>query len=273
VQQQAGEGLFRSEAVGGLVVVLAESGRPAEAARLLAEHPPDAVGVIPGMRLWAEAAVAAATGRATAAGELALAAARQTLAVGASLTALWYFADAARYGAAAAALAGLDALPAPPQSEIAQVRTAGIEARATGDGELLVTAAEQHLALGLYGHAAELAGLALARADRGAGGRSAGRSAARSARAAAALHEARRRLGLAEPASGAGTAGLTRRELEIARMAAQGMSDRDIAAALVVSIRTVESHLAAAYRKLGIGSRRGLATALAPLLPPQSGPP
>ena len=39
---------------------------------------------------------------------------------------------------------------------------------------------------------------------------------------------------------------------------ASGMSDRDIAATLVVSIRTVESHLAACYRKLDITSRQGL---------------
>lgn len=47
-------------------------------------------------------------------------------------------------------------------------------------------------------------------------------------------------------------------------MAAQGMTDREIADALVVSVRTVESHLAAVYRKLGIRSRRDLAGALLP---------
>ncbi|HZB49884.1 MAG TPA: helix-turn-helix transcriptional regulator, partial [Mycobacteriales bacterium] len=66
-----------------------------------------------------------------------------------------------------------------------------------------------------------------------------------------------------EPAEDAVSIVLTRREQEIARMAAQGLTDREIAEALVVSVRTVESHLAAAYRKLGIRSRRELAGLLA----------
>ena len=49
--------------------------------------------------------------------------------------------------------------------------------------------------------------------------------------------------------------GLTRREREVATLAARGMSDRDIAATLFISVRTVESHLATCYRKLGVSSR------------------
>ena len=41
------------------------------------------------------------------------------------------------------------------------------------------------------------------------------------------------------------------------------MSDRDIAATLVVSVPTVESHLAACYRKLDISSRQALRDVLA----------
>ena len=55
---------------------------------------------------------------------------------------------------------------------------------------------------------------------------------------------------------------LTRRESEIAQLAAQGLRDKDIADELVLSVRTVESHLATAYRKLGIASRRELVEAL-----------
>jgi DNA-binding NarL/FixJ family response regulator len=61
------------------------------------------------------------------------------------------------------------------------------------------------------------------------------------------------------------SATLTRREAEVAALAAGGFSDREIAARLFVSVRTVESHLARVYRKLGVGSRTQLAGALAPL--------
>jgi DNA-binding CsgD family transcriptional regulator len=49
----------------------------------------------------------------------------------------------------------------------------------------------------------------------------------------------------------------------VAGLAAGGLSDREIAARLFVSVRTVESHLANAYRKLGIASRGELEPALA----------
>lgn len=55
-----------------------------------------------------------------------------------------------------------------------------------------------------------------------------------------------------------GPASLSRREREVARLAAEGRSARDIARALVVSERTVESHLAHAYAKLGVASKLDL---------------
>lgn len=51
---------------------------------------------------------------------------------------------------------------------------------------------------------------------------------------------------------------LTAREREIAIMARQGRSSREIAAALVLSPRTVDNHLAAVYRKTGIEGRHQL---------------
>lgn len=55
---------------------------------------------------------------------------------------------------------------------------------------------------------------------------------------------------------------LTASELRVARLAAGGATNREIAQSLFVSLRTVEFHLTHAYRKLGIDSRQQLATAL-----------
>jgi DNA-binding CsgD family transcriptional regulator len=60
--------------------------------------------------------------------------------------------------------------------------------------------------------------------------------------------------------SGAGS--LTPAERRIAELAGAGRLNREIADHLVVTLATVEYHLRNAYRKLGIASRRELATAL-----------
>jgi DNA-binding NarL/FixJ family response regulator len=55
---------------------------------------------------------------------------------------------------------------------------------------------------------------------------------------------------------------LTTRETEIAQRAATGATDRDIAATLYISTRTVDYHLRNIFRKLGIRSRAELAPLL-----------
>lgn len=52
---------------------------------------------------------------------------------------------------------------------------------------------------------------------------------------------------------------LTRREAEVAALVARGLSNRDIARDLVLSVRTVESHVDHALTKLGLNSRTQLA--------------
>jgi DNA-binding NarL/FixJ family response regulator len=49
---------------------------------------------------------------------------------------------------------------------------------------------------------------------------------------------------------------LTVREREIANLVAAGLSNKDIADRLVVSVRTVDSHVAAVLGKLGVPTRR-----------------
>ena len=55
---------------------------------------------------------------------------------------------------------------------------------------------------------------------------------------------------------------MTSSERRVARMAADGMPNKEIAQALFVTVRTVEAHLHHAYLKLDISSRRELAEAL-----------
>jgi DNA-binding CsgD family transcriptional regulator len=59
-----------------------------------------------------------------------------------------------------------------------------------------------------------------------------------------------------------GAQALTASERRIAGMAADGLSNREIAQALFVTKKTVEAHLSNAYRKLDIHSRMQLAAAL-----------
>lgn len=51
---------------------------------------------------------------------------------------------------------------------------------------------------------------------------------------------------------------LTVRERQVASLAAKGLSNREIAPTLVVTVKTVEWHLRHSYRKLGVDSRQPL---------------
>lgn len=66
-----------------------------------------------------------------------------------------------------------------------------------------------------------------------------------------------RRLGLAPalPPADLPAYGLTEREAAVVRRVASGLSNRDIAAEMGVSARTVQKHLERAYRKLGVRTR------------------
>lgn len=68
-----------------------------------------------------------------------------------------------------------------------------------------------------------------------------------------------------------GPAALTDSERRIAGLAAEGRTNAEIAASLHLARRTVETHLTAAYRKLGITRRTELPSALPP--PSPYGPP
>ncbi len=57
--------------------------------------------------------------------------------------------------------------------------------------------------------------------------------------------------------------GLTPTESRVAELVAQGLSNKQVAAELVVSVKAVEAHLTRIYAKLGVRSRAELARALA----------
>ena len=67
------------------------------------------------------------------------------------------------------------------------------------------------------------------------------------------------RIGGRRPAAG----GLTPSERSVVDLAVNGLANKEIAAALFVSVRTVETHLSHAYAKLGVRSRSQLARRLA----------
>jgi DNA-binding CsgD family transcriptional regulator len=67
-----------------------------------------------------------------------------------------------------------------------------------------------------------------------------------------------------------GVESLTPSERRVADLAASGMTNRQIAQTLFVTVKTVEAHLSATYHKLDIRSRRELGTALA--VPDDTGP-
>ena len=48
---------------------------------------------------------------------------------------------------------------------------------------------------------------------------------------------------------------LSRRELDVLRLTSTGLTNSEVAANLSVSVHAVKFHLAAVYRKLGVGNR------------------
>lgn len=67
-----------------------------------------------------------------------------------------------------------------------------------------------------------------------------------------------------QPVAGETLASLTAAEQRVARLAVTGLTNREIANQLVVTVKAVEWHLSHVYRKLGISSRGSLASVLGP---------
>ena len=148
----------------------------------------------------------------------------------------------------------LAAAAARTDAELAAAYAAHADAIARNDGAALDRVAGEFEAIGALLLAAETAAESSV-AHHHAGRESSSRHAAAVSRRLAAACEGAQTPALAALAADE----LTRREREIALLAARGLSNEDIAHQLVVSIRTVESHLYHAMIKLGVERRQQLA--------------
>ena len=72
--------------------------------------------------------------------------------------------------------------------------------------------------------------------------------------------------GLRTPGAGRPAEALSPREVDVLRLAAEGRTNEEIAAALTLSVRTVERHLSNTYAKLGLSGRAARAAAVAEYL-------
>lgn len=140
---------------------------------------------------------------------------------------------------------------------------AHLEALVADDGAALESVAEQFAKRGLTVEAAECAAQAALAHGRAGLPAAATRAGARSVTLAQGCE------GRPTPAmSGAPTpAGLSRREGEVARLAAAGLSNAEIADRLALSVRTVESHLYQVFAKLGLEHRDQIAAHLGNSVP------
>lgn len=205
-------------------------------------------------RAWTHAACGDSTAAAAAAGK----AANLARGLGQPAIEAWALYDAARLGDAGAVhhrlanLANTVGGPAPAAFARAAAALAADDAR-----QLDRTAGEFH-ALGLRVHAAEAAAIAEVSHRRAGRPGEANKAALRGAEFARLCPDASTPLLEAAIRSSA----LTRRERDIARLAAGGKSSRRIAELLSLSPRTVDNHLSRAYTKLGVRGRAELPASL-----------
>ncbi|GAA3468937.1 helix-turn-helix transcriptional regulator [Nonomuraea roseola] len=263
----AGAGHFTALAVAELAHCTALLGDQAGARALLAEAERDRTEVLYLLQTSIDSAqrwVTAMGGRLPRAVELALehaARARSHDLLAIELVALH---DAVRFGAARRVVSRLTEVARRHDGVLATVYAAHATAAASGDGEELDRVAASYRQLGMILHAAEAYAQASA-AHRARGRPQQGRTSAARASACAAACGDPRTPALARLQGPV----LTPREREIARLAAAGLASKEIAARLVLSIRTVDNHLQSVYGKLGVNGRTELTELLDTDSPPE----
>lgn len=235
---------------------LARTGATDEALRALEQvetfrHP--ALQYIESDRLVAKAWVAAARGRTSQAQKLALQAAELARGHGQSGREVICLQTAIHFGHAQCA-ARLRELADQVDGPRAMVAARWGDGLRTGDGDALLAASEEFESLGDRLAAADTAAHAAQAFTRQSRRGAALTASLRATRIAADC-------GAKTPATDAVATPLplSRREREIAMMVAEGLSNRRIAEALVLSVRTVEGHVQRIFSRVGVNSRAELA--------------
>jgi len=238
--------------------VLAELGEAPAAAALLADANSTAVATAPWLRYLSDRAeqhIRAAAGDASAARAIALRIA-DAQGAGSPVIRTRSLYDAFWHGTPAADVRdGITAAVAATDNALLVTMGRHVAAVADHDGPALDAVASTFASLQMFVHAAEAArGATEMHIEKGL------RMAALASRSACSEYEAAAQGQLlAGRRAESRIATLTHRESEIAHLAAKGLSNRQIASTLFLSVRTVESHLYQARAKLGAASRRDLA--------------
>lgn len=260
IAAQIGQLALRRWCQAGVVLAAAKRGDGPRATTAITELdalPPTDLDLLISDELRARAWHAQVTGDPVTAQQLLTQGAERAKRSGAAALAAAAWHDLARIGAPESAKP-LTELAAGMDNPLLVARADAVAGMIRHDPDALAGAAARFEAMGALLLAAETFASAAAGYRRRQDGRAADRMAERS-------HA------LADRCDRAGTPGLelagpvaelTTREREIATLAAAGSSNREIADALTVSVRTVETHLQRAYTKLGVSSRTGLATVL-----------
>jgi DNA-binding CsgD family transcriptional regulator len=253
--------LLRPNCLGVLAQACAILGRAAEGRRALAE-----IGDLPGQRaslsvaVQAEAWLEAMAGRRRHACAMLVDRARTDHAMGLTTVAMLLLHDAVRLGDTSCA-DYLAELAIDAEGDLLPLLATHAAARQARDAAALAEVSGRFEAVGALLCAAEAAADAAARYRR----------AGRENLAATVMRQAVRLARACEGARTPGLAGipepskLSVREAEVARLAASGLTSKQVAGQLTVSVRTVENQLASVYAKLGIDGRAGLSDALAQL--------
>jgi ATP/maltotriose-dependent transcriptional regulator MalT len=215
-------------------------------------------GPLPSQRplaLQAEAWALLADGNADGARQLLIEGAEQLAPIPIQATRAAY--EALRAGAPAGEVAPLiERHASRTDSRLTLACAAHAAALAAGDGEALITASQEFEAIGVFRYAAEAAAHAASLLARDGLQDSARRAAARSRML---VPDGQGGVPPPIPELEGRAIALTRRERQIAELAARGFSNGEIAERLVLSVRTVESHLFRAMQKLGVSDRREIA--------------